>query len=254
LAPVESLGGYAFIASDEEYVYWVQTNSIVRHKHGGGTSTEAFPLGRSFVYPFLARDGSDLYVADLGCFLMARVSTATFEVTMLRDEEKAPAGGGSVLVTDATDVYCSTGHLSTVIAVSKSGGATREVTKAAEGFAIAGIALGAGDLFVLQIPHSLGQAGQMVLQISLATGEARELARVEVRGGASQLFHSEPHDALYWVDSTSRDAGLHRLEVASGNLTTIARASGLTGHLTIDREHLYFVQEEPGAIYVMDLD
>jgi hypothetical protein len=252
ISDTETVSSLGFITSDAEFVYWVEAERIVRMAHES-TERKDIVLPLKLWYPFLSRTGDFLYAGDLGCGHVVRVNKNTFDVTVLRSVEEQLPGGATIVVSDGTWVYCSTGTNGSVLAIPTTGGEAKTIVQLASDYHAIGMVLVGDQLFLLQVPKGLGQRGHSILRVSTAGGTPETLVTADTYGGGSLLLYDEPHDALFWLDAVGAPGTIFRYALQPAELTRVVENRKLDGALAIDADHVYFGELEPAGITVTDL-
>jgi hypothetical protein len=249
ISDTENVLSLGVITSDAQFVYWVEAERVVRMPHDGSERKDiSLPVKLS--YPYLSRNGDFLYAADLGCNHAVRIDTRTLEISVLRSIEAMIPGGASVSVSDGTWLYCSTGSNATVLAIPTSGGDAKTLVQIEAGYHVLGMALAGKQLYMLQVPKSLGQVGQSVLRVATDGGTPESLVTTDTYGGGSLLQYDQTHDSLYWLDAVGVPGTIFRYAVQQRELTHVVDKRKLDGDLAIDAHHVFFGELDPGGIFI----
>jgi hypothetical protein len=113
-----SLNMFAF---DETYVYWLEDTHVNRVRKDDPGDVARIELGADHEAGGLVGDALGLFVVDVNCTAIGRISKADLTVDFTAITEASPLGGVTGIALDASDVFCARGP--NIFVQSRGGGA-----------------------------------------------------------------------------------------------------------------------------------
>lgn len=112
------------IVADQTHVYWLEQTRLHRVRKDDPGDALEIELGAGHGGA-LAEDDQSLYVADLNCTAIGRVSKVDLAVAFTPIAEASPLGGVTGIAVDGSDVYCGRGP--NIFAQPRGGGETTKI-------------------------------------------------------------------------------------------------------------------------------
>jgi hypothetical protein len=270
----EAVQGVAFIAADEEYIYFNNWGASVWRARHDGSSREL--LADTAAY-HLAADTSHVYWSNTN--EIWRVGKTGGQAELVARLEPDPKTFVMWLTLDDSHVYASTYESQTVIRVPKSGGAHE--TMALSTTTMGGIALDERSVYFAEYTSNSGgvvqsrdlvsnatnvvfrsgaaamtavgndlwlthPGGNFELQFAIARVPLDGRRAIGYRAASHNFFFANDESHVYWV----RNNHLARINRATGNDQTVARIESLFEGLAISRQWVFAADAtQPGGVF-----
>jgi hypothetical protein len=223
---------------DETHVYWLEQTQVKRVKKDDPGDAAVIELGTGHGGGGLTGDDGSLYVADLNCTAIGRISKADIGVTFTSINEASPLGGVTGIAVDASDVYCGRGP--NIFAQPRDGGETRKLVGDQE--QIGPLASDGTNVYWGNNRSILGTRTENIGMIPRAGGtSATDLG---LSGGVGQLGVirlDAQRQRLYWMTCPNASVPITTMDLESKRFDDLIEGQSSEGcGFADDDTHLYW--------------
>jgi hypothetical protein len=249
-------GGSQPFASDAEYVYWLATpgslpggQSVVHSLDRKTGATRDFPLAASYLWGGLVTSAGSVVVYDLECLSVGQLKATdgSAQNFSLVPPATPGAGGETVVVSDETQLFCSSANR--IYMVSKSSTPWHAEVLHTSDNAIRGMTADASSLYWVEHGPAPAQFRppeqwpQTIYKLAKTGGAPTRLAGLDQAGFGGAMVFDGVRQTLYWIRQNSAHSDLLALPLGSTEVRYIARGRNLRGALAQDAQYLYFTED-----------
>lgn len=249
-------GGSQPFASDASFTYWLATpdaaaggNSLIHRVDRKTGAARDFALPAAHLSGSLLASDDAVMLYDLECLSVGQLAKAdgNWQGFSLVPPAAPGAGGETVLVSDASNIYCSSAKR--VYSVAKSAQPWRTTVLHTSDYPIRGMAADSSSLYWVEhgpAPAEFrppDQWAQSIYTLPKAGGVAQRLAVLDRAGFGGALLLDAARRTLYWIRQNSAHSDILALPLGSTEVRYIARDRNLRGAIAQDTDYLYFTED-----------